>query len=85
MGRNLEFKKDWTMSSLIRKYDVTVILMTTKVKSFHCFFVFGWVKLKFGVSGNIRLLISNINSKTVRNLKKMPLFFEIMMFRTALP
>ena len=24
---------------------------------------FGWIKLKFGVRGNFRLLISNLNSK----------------------
>ena len=33
------------------------------MESFHCFFVFGWIKLKFGVRGNFRLLISNLNSK----------------------
>ena len=29
----------------------------------HCLFVFGWIKLKFGVRGNFWLLISNLNSK----------------------
>ena len=87
MGRNLEFKKILTMSSLIRKYDVIVILMfrQLKLKVFIVSSFFGCIKLKFGVLGNFRLLISNINSKTVRNLKKMPLFFEIMIFSPALP
>ena len=34
------------------------------MESLHCFFVFGWIKLKFGVRVNFRLLISNLNSKT---------------------
>ena len=34
------------------------------MESLHCFFVFGWIKLKFGVMGNFRLLLSNLNSKT---------------------
>ena len=57
-------------------FDITT---TKEVESLHCFFVFGWIKLKFGVRGNFRLLISNLNSKTqyqLRNLKKMPLVFS---------
>ena len=34
------------------------------MESLHCFFLFGWIKLKFGVRGNFRLLTSNLNSKT---------------------
>ena len=34
------------------------------MESLHCFFVFGWIKLKFGVRGNFRLLISNLSSET---------------------
>ena len=36
---------------------------TKEVESLHCFFVFGWITLKFGVRGNFRLLISNLDSK----------------------
>ena len=32
------------------------------MESFHCIFVFRWIKPKFGVRGNFRLLISNLNS-----------------------
>ena len=32
------------------------------MESLHCFFVFGWNKLQFGLRGNFRLLISNLNS-----------------------
>ena len=46
--------------SLIRKYDFDVAT-TNKVERLHCFFVFGWMKLKFGVRGNFRHLISNLN------------------------
>ena len=35
-----------------------------EVESCHCFFVFVWVKLRYGLRGNFRLLISNFNSKT---------------------
>ena len=33
------------------------------MESLHRFFIFGWIKLKFRVKGNFRLLISNLNSK----------------------
>ena len=47
-------------SFLFRHFDVTT---TKEVESLHCFFVFGWTELKFGVGGggNFRLLISNLN------------------------
>ena len=48
-------------SSLIRTYDVIIIIY--EVESLYCFFVFGWIKLKFAVRGNFTLLISNLNSK----------------------
>ena len=38
-------------------------MTTREVESPCCFFVFGWIKLEFGVKGNFRLLISNLNSK----------------------
>ena len=41
-----------------RHFDVVT---TKEVESGHCFFVFGWIKLKFAVKGNFRL---NLNSKT---------------------
>ena len=68
MGRNLvKFKKVLMMLSLIRKYDVIiVILMSRQLKKWKVFTVslfFGWIKLEFGVRGNFRLLISNLNSK----------------------
>ena len=52
-----------------RHFDVVT---TKEVESLHCFFVFGWIKLKFGVRGNFGLLISNRNSNavSVRNRKK---------------
>ena len=68
MGRNLvKVKKFLMTSSLIQKYDVIIAILMPqqlKVESLHCFFVFRWIKLKFGVMGNYRLLISNPNSKT---------------------
>ena len=55
----------------------------------HCFLVCGWIKLKFGASGNLGHLSSNLNSKTqdqFQILRKMPLFFSmIMIFSKALP
>ena len=65
MDRNLvKFLKNLMTSSLIRKYGaIIVILITNKEESLHCFFVSGWIKLKFGVRGNLRILISNLNSK----------------------
>ena len=44
-----------------RHFDVST---TKEVDSLYCFFVFGWIELNFGVRGNLRLLISNLNSKT---------------------
>ena len=79
MGRNLvKFFKLMT-SSLIGKYDVImIILMSQQLKTSNVFMVslfFGWIKLKFCVRGNFRLLISNLNSKlnviSVPTLKKM--------------
>ena len=68
MGRNLvKFKKiDDVISNLkVWRHNGHFDVSTTKeVESLHCFFVFGWIKLKFGVGGNFRLLISNLNSKT---------------------
>ena len=65
MGGNLvKFKRFLMTSSLIRKYDVIIVPIPKEVESLHCFcFVFGWIKLKFGVRGNFRVLISNLNSK----------------------
>ena len=34
------------------------------MESLYCFLVFGWIKLKFGVRGHVRLLILNLNSNT---------------------
>ena len=60
-------------SPLIRKYDVIIVIFdvatTKEVESLHCFYVFGWIKLKFGVRSNFRLLISNLNSKRSISLK----------------
>ena len=68
MGRNLVkfFKKfdDVISNSKVWRHHRHFDFATTKeVESLHCFFVFGWIKLKFGVRGNCRLLISNLNSK----------------------
>ena len=61
MGRNLvEFFKNMMTSTIIRKNDVIIVILT---ESLHCFFVFGWIKLKFSTRGNFRLLILNLNSK----------------------
>ena len=66
MGRNLvKLKKNLMTSSLIRKYDVIiVILMSRQLGSgkSSLFLCLGWIKLTFGVRGNFRLLISNLNS-----------------------
>ena len=69
MGRNRVKIKKLMTSSLISKYDVMiVILMLRQLNEWKVFivslFFFGWIKLKFGVRGNFRLLISNLNSKT---------------------
>ena len=65
-GRSLVKFKILKTSSLIPKYDVIIaILMSRQLKNWEfSIFVFGWIKLKFGVRGNFRLLISNLNSKT---------------------
>ena len=44
-----------------RHFDVVT---TQEGESLHGFFVFGWIKLKYSVSGNFGLLISNLNSET---------------------
>ena len=69
MGRNLvkfKNKNDGVNSdSNVRRHNRHFDVVTTKtVESVHCFFVFGWIKLTFGLRGNVRLLISNLNSKT---------------------
>ena len=50
------------------------MVTTQEGESLHGFFVFGWIKLKFGVSGNFGLLISNLNSKTQYQFKILTLF-----------
>ena len=57
--------------------------MTTQdVESLHCFFVFRWIKLEFGVRGKFRLLILNLNSKTQYQfeISTLPVmgFFELL-------
>ena len=68
MGKNLvKLKKidDVISNSKVVCHNRHFDAATTKeVKSLHCFFVFGWVELKFGVKGNLRRLISNLNPKT---------------------
>ena len=44
-----------------RHFDVKTA--TKEKESLHCFFIFERIKLKFGVRGNFRFLISNRNSK----------------------
>ena len=60
-------------SSLIRTYDVIIAIFDVatakEVESLHCFFVLEWIKLKFGVRDNCRLLISNLNSKMQRHFE----------------
>ena len=41
-----------------------VLQRGVELESRHCFIVFGWIKLKFGVKGNFRFLIPNLHSKT---------------------
>ena len=54
---------------------------TKEVESLHCFFVFEWIKLKFGVWSNfsVRLLISNLDSKAQYQFKilKMSLHSDV--------
>ena len=59
-----------------------------EVESLYCFFVFGWIKLKFGVRGNFRLPISNLNSKTQYHFKILRQFHSSSLdndFSPALP
>ena len=64
MGRNfVKFKKIVSNSNVRRHNRPFDVITTKKVKSLHGFFVFGWIKLKFGVRGKFRVLISNRNSK----------------------
>ena len=68
-GNLVKLKNILMASSPVRKYDVIiVILMVRPQKSGKCSlflcFLFGWIKLKFGIRGNFALLISNPNSKT---------------------
>ena len=59
-----------------RHFDVATT--TREVGSLYCFFVFGWIKVKFGVRGNFGLLTSNLISKTQYHFEissKMPPFF----------
>ena len=69
MGRNhVKFKKELMTSSLIRRYDlIIVILMSQQLRKWKRLIVslfLDGIKLKFGVRGNFRLLISNLHSKT---------------------
>ena len=54
-------------SSVIPKYDVIIVIFMSrqlrKWKFVIVSFVFGWIQLNFGVRGNFRFLISNLNSK----------------------
>ena len=63
MGRSLlKFKRILMTSSLIRKYDVIiVILMSRQLRKWKVFIVSLFYD---GLKGNFRLLISNLNSKT---------------------
>ena len=63
MSRNLVKLKKLVTSSLIQKYEVMIfILMSWQLKKRKALIV-PLFKLKFGVRGNFRLLISNLNSK----------------------
>ena len=65
MDRNhVKFKKidDVISNSKVLRHNCHFDVTTTKeVESLHCFFVFGWIKLKFDVRGNFRLLILNVS------------------------
>ena len=55
---------DVTCNSKVLRHNRHFDVVTTEEdESRHCFFVFGWIKLKCGVRGNFWLLISNLNSK----------------------
>ena len=61
MGGNLvKFLKLMT-SSLIRKYEVIIVILMSRQLSKWKVFVFEWIKLKFGLRYNFRLLVSNFN------------------------
>ena len=67
-GRNIRwvdilFNKKMMMSSLICDNHQFDVMTTREVESPYFFFIFGWIKLEFGVRGDFRLLISNLNSK----------------------
>ena len=69
MGGNLvkflKINDDVVSNSRVLRHNCHFDVATAKeVESFHCFFGFGWIKLKFVVKSNFRLLISNLNSKT---------------------
>ena len=69
MGRNLlKFRKHFddvlSNSDVLRYYQHIDVATTEELESLHCFFVCGWINLKFGVRGHFRPLISNLNSKT---------------------
>ena len=71
MGTNLvKFKKILMTSSVIRKYDIIiVILMSQQPKKWKVcivFFVFRWIKLKYGSRTNFRLQISNLNPSCMK-------------------
>ena len=55
-----------------------------KVENLHCFFVSGWIKLKFDVRGIFALLISNLKSETQYQFeifrKMSPFISSIMIF-----
>ena len=56
MGRDLvNLKKDDVISnSKVRHHKCHFDIVTTKeVESLHFFFVFGWIKLKFGARGTV--------------------------------
>ena len=58
-----------------------------EVESLHCFFVFRWIKLEFGVRGNFRLLSSNLNSKMQDQFEVLRKchFSSLMIFSQTLP
>ena len=62
MGRNLVKFKRMMTSYLIPKYDVIIVILTSRqLRKWKVVIV---SLLLFGVRGNFRLLISNLNSKT---------------------
>ena len=67
IGRDLVKSKnfdDIISNSKVWRHNCHFDVATTyEVESLHCFFAFRWIKLKLGITGNFRLLISNLNSK----------------------